>query len=55
MTLDPAYLEYPMRRRGMDHDLYPYSALPQRPRRSVIFAAVAAGRAGIADMAGHQP
>ena len=31
MTLDPAYLEYPMRRRGMDHDLYPYSALPQRP------------------------
>jgi hypothetical protein len=31
MTLDPSYLEYPMRRRGMDHDSYPYSALPTRP------------------------
>jgi len=30
MTLDPSYLEYPMRRRGMDHDSYPYSALPTR-------------------------
>ena len=30
MTLDPSYLEYPMRRRGMDHDNYPYSALPTR-------------------------
>ena len=30
MTLDPAYLEYPMRRRGMDHDFYPYSSLPLR-------------------------
>lgn len=25
MSLDPSYLEYPARRRGMDHDLYPYS------------------------------
>ena len=31
MTLDPSYLEYSMRRRGMDHDSYPYSALPTRP------------------------
>lgn len=30
MSLDPAYLEYPRRREGYDHDLYPYSALPQR-------------------------
>jgi peptidoglycan/xylan/chitin deacetylase (PgdA/CDA1 family) len=30
MSLDPAYLEYPHRRRGYDHDLYPYSALPAR-------------------------
>lgn len=31
MSLDPAYLEYPMRRRGMDHDCYPYSNLFDRP------------------------
>ena len=31
MSLDPGYLEYPHRRRGMDHDLYPWSALHQRP------------------------
>jgi peptidoglycan/xylan/chitin deacetylase (PgdA/CDA1 family) len=31
MTLDPAYLEYPNRHRGYDHDLYPWSALHQRP------------------------
>lgn len=30
MSLDPAYLEYPNRRLGYDHDLYPYSALPTR-------------------------
>jgi peptidoglycan/xylan/chitin deacetylase (PgdA/CDA1 family) len=30
MSLDPAYLEYAARRRGMDHDLYPYSSLFQR-------------------------
>jgi allantoinase len=30
MTLDPAYLEYPKRRHGYDHDLYPWSALHQR-------------------------
>ena len=30
MSLDLTYLEYPMRRRGMDHDYYPYSALPDR-------------------------
>lgn len=30
MTLDPAYLEYPMRRRGMDHDLYPWSNIAGR-------------------------
>lgn len=30
MSLDPAYLEYPRRRAGYDHDLYPYSALPTR-------------------------
>ncbi|MDQ5979901.1 MAG: hypothetical protein QG602_2876, partial [Verrucomicrobiota bacterium] len=28
MTLDPSYLAYPMRRHGMDHDSYAYSALP---------------------------
>ena len=31
MSLDPAYLEYPQRRRGYDHDLYPWSALKDRP------------------------
>lgn len=31
MSLDPAYLEYPKRRAGMDHDLYPASNLFTRP------------------------
>ncbi|QGN54434.1 polysaccharide deacetylase family protein [Novosphingobium sp. Gsoil 351] len=31
MTLDPAYLEYPKRREGYDHDLYPWSNLHHRP------------------------
>ncbi|WP_298199872.1 polysaccharide deacetylase family protein [Novosphingobium sp.] len=31
MSLDPAYLEYPRRRHGYDHDLYAYAPLPQRP------------------------
>lgn len=31
MTLDPSYLEYPRRRRGMDHDLYSWSNLFARP------------------------
>jgi allantoinase len=31
MSLDPAYLEYPNRRHGYDHDLYAWSALHQRP------------------------
>ena len=30
MSLDPAYLEYPRRRAGYDHDLYAYSAMPTR-------------------------
>lgn len=30
MTLDPAYLQYPKRRHGYDHDLYPWSAMHQR-------------------------
>ena len=30
MTLDPAYLQYPHRRHGYDHDLYPWSALHER-------------------------
>jgi peptidoglycan/xylan/chitin deacetylase (PgdA/CDA1 family) len=30
MTLDPSYLEYPKRRLGYDHELYPYSTLPSR-------------------------
>jgi allantoinase len=30
MSLDPAYLEYPHRSRGMDHDLYPWSRLADR-------------------------
>ena len=30
MSLDPAYLEYPRRGRGMDHDLYPWSKLSDR-------------------------
>lgn len=30
MSLDPAYLEYPHRREGMDHALYPYSNLFSR-------------------------
>lgn len=28
--LDPAYLQYPRRRHGYDHDLYPWSALHER-------------------------
>jgi len=31
MSLDPAYLEYPHRRLGYDHDLYAFSPLPARP------------------------
>lgn len=31
MSLDPAYLEYPHRARGMDHMLYPWSNLFDRP------------------------
>ncbi|MHB9878542.1 polysaccharide deacetylase family protein [Pacificimonas sp. ICDLI1SI03] len=31
MTIVPEYLEYPMRRKGMDHDLYPWSAMKDRP------------------------
>ncbi|RZF66052.1 polysaccharide deacetylase [Sphingomonas populi] len=31
MTLDPSYLEYPLRRHGMDHDFYPWSNLFERP------------------------
>ena len=31
MTLDPSYLEYPLRRYGMDHDRYAWSMLAQRP------------------------
>ena len=31
MSLDPTYLDYPRRRRGMDHDLYPWSNLFARP------------------------
>lgn len=30
LTLEPAYLEYPGRRRGYDHDLYPWSSLQDR-------------------------
>lgn len=31
MTLNASYLEYPRRRHGMDHDLYPWSNLFERP------------------------
>lgn len=31
MTLDPAYLDYPKRRLGYEHDLYSWSALKDRP------------------------
>lgn len=31
MSLDPSYLEYVARRRGMDHDLYAYSNIFERP------------------------
>ena len=31
MSLDPTYLEYPRRKRGMDHDLYPWSNMFDRP------------------------
>ena len=30
MTLDPAYLDYPRRRHGYDHDIYAWSALKDR-------------------------
>ncbi len=32
MSLDPEYIEYPKRKRGMDHDFYPYSNLFSRPK-----------------------
>ncbi|MEP0188913.1 MAG: polysaccharide deacetylase family protein [Erythrobacter sp.] len=32
MTLDPEFLEYPMRRKGMDHDLYPAANLFKQPK-----------------------
>ena len=32
MSLDRSYLEYPMRRHGMDHDRYDWSMLTDRPR-----------------------
>lgn len=31
MSLDPAYLDYPKRRHGYDHDLYPWSSIFTRP------------------------
>jgi hypothetical protein len=31
MSLDPAYLHYPKRRHGYDHDLYAWSAMHERP------------------------
>ncbi len=31
MTLDPGYLDYPRRRPGYDHDLYPWSNIHSRP------------------------
>ncbi|MDO8836781.1 MAG: polysaccharide deacetylase family protein [Vicinamibacterales bacterium] len=31
MSLDPSYLEYPRRKRGMDHDYYAHSNLFERP------------------------
>lgn len=31
MALDPAYLDYPHRRHGYDHDLYPWSNIFERP------------------------
>lgn len=31
MALDPAYLEYPDRREGYDHDIYPWSSIFDRP------------------------
>lgn len=30
MALDPTYFEYPMRRKGMDHDYYPWSSIFER-------------------------
>ncbi len=30
MSLDPSYLEYPNRRLGYDHDLFPYSVMEER-------------------------
>lgn len=30
MSLDPGYFDYPMRRRGMDHDLYTWSNIAER-------------------------
>lgn len=32
MSLDPAYIQYPKRKRGMDHELYPYSNIFSRPK-----------------------
>ncbi|WP_129778466.1 polysaccharide deacetylase family protein [Peristeroidobacter soli] len=32
MSLPPEYMQYPMRRHGMDHDRYPWSSLTDRPR-----------------------
>lgn len=35
MSLESAYLEYPRRRRGYDHDLYPWSAM--KDRRPIVW------------------
>ena len=32
MTLDKEYLEYPKRGYGMDHDWYPWTMQPERPK-----------------------
>jgi allantoinase len=32
MTLDKEYLEYPKRKHGMDHDWYPWTMAPDRPK-----------------------
>ena len=39
MTLNPVYLEYPQRRHGYDHDIYPWS--PMKDRKVVLWPGAA--------------
>lgn len=53
MTLPPDYIEYPIRKRAMDHDRYPYRILPRT--RPVAWPGGARVALWVAVHAGHYP